>query len=155
MVILRGAYTPRILRYAAAVAESGMKSSAGKYDTALLGSSKVKLTSEQTQKDDRPHHDESRQDFTPENVDAPSLDGSPRSAAGSQKVRGRSRDHMCDILRCDPMVAFGVCSVTCSAGIVFACLITGFSPRNPARGSLGCALITLRYAPAVAESRQR
>jgi hypothetical protein len=100
MVILRGAYTPRILRYAAAVAESGMKSSAGKYDTALLGSSKVKLTSEQTQKDDRPHHDESRQDFTPENVDAPSLDGSPRSAAGSQKVRGRSRDHMCDIFAC-------------------------------------------------------
>jgi hypothetical protein len=65
-----------------------MKSPASKYDTALLGSSKVKSTSEQLQKDDRPHHDESCQDFTPEDVDAPSLDVSPRSPAGSEKVRG-------------------------------------------------------------------
>jgi hypothetical protein len=83
MVILRGACIPRILRYAAAAAESWMKSPAGKYDTALVGSNKVKTISEQLQKDDRPHHDEGGQDITPEDVDAPSLDVSPRSAAGS------------------------------------------------------------------------
>ena len=63
---------------------------------------------------------------------------------------------MCDTFRCDPHGR--LCRLLCHLLSRYRIRVFGYGPfptGNPARGSLGYALITLRYASAVAKSPQR